>query len=93
MQPVRDSTKLHNELPPPVERHGRTFYIDYFTIINGIPYENISGNGRKRSFIEINIYLSIEGSRIQKEHVIMIYMNITCVSTANKVTVTKRGRQ
>ena len=25
MQPVRDSTKAHNELPPPVERHGRTF--------------------------------------------------------------------
>ena len=25
MQPVRDSTKSHNELPPPVERHGRTF--------------------------------------------------------------------
>ena len=24
MQPVRDSTKSHNELPPPVERHGRT---------------------------------------------------------------------
>ena len=25
IQPVRDSTKLHNKLPPPVERHGRTF--------------------------------------------------------------------
>ena len=25
MQPVQDSTKSHNELPPPVERHGRTF--------------------------------------------------------------------
>ena len=26
MQPVRDSTKSHNELPPPVERHGQRFH-------------------------------------------------------------------
>ena len=47
------------------------FYIDDFQIINGIPYEEISGNGRKRSLEKIDDYLSIKGSRIQKEHVVI----------------------
>ena len=45
--------------------------MDYFPIINGIPYEKISGDGRKRNLEKINDYLSIEGSRIQKEHVVI----------------------
>ena len=52
------------------------FYIDYFSIINGIPYEKISGNGHKRSLEKIDDYLSIEGSRIQKEHVVICKTNV-----------------
>ena len=43
----------------------------YFPIINGITYEKISGNGRKSSLEKIDDYLSIEGSIIQKEHVVI----------------------
>ena len=38
--------------------------IDYFPIINGIPYKKISGNDHKRSLEKIDDYLSIGG--IQK---------------------------
>ena len=49
------------------------FYIDYIPIINGIPYEKLSGNDRKRS---LDDYLSIEGSRIQKEHVVICHTDV-----------------
>ena len=68
--------------------------MDYFPIINGIPYKKISGNGRKRNLEKIDDYLNIEGIQNNMlSYATLMYMNITWVSSANKETVTKRGTQ
>ena len=47
----------------------------------------------RRSYIKIDDYLGMKGSRIKNIFplLIIMYMNITWDSTANKVTVAKRG--